>query len=218
MLRTYKDGRAKLNAYLEDYANFADGLVELYQTSGEARYLMEAKSLADTMITEFWDEENGGFFFTANDHEELLVRSKDYFDNATPSGNSAAADVLLRLAKLLGDEKYERFAVTVLRLAASQLKRYPGGFGRTLSALEFYLGRTKEFVVIGERGNELEREIASSYLPDSVRVFAADAEEGSLPLLAGRKMIDGKATAYVCEDFVCQTPVTSVDDLREQLA
>jgi uncharacterized protein YyaL (SSP411 family) len=218
LLRTWKDGRAKLNAYLEDHANFADGLIELYQASGEAKYLMEAKSLADSMVTEFWDEENGGFFFTANDHEELLVRSKDYFDNATPSGNSAAADVLLRLAKLLGEEKYERFAVTVLRLAASQFARYPGGFGRTLSALEFNLGPTKEIVVIGERGSELEREIASTYLPDSLRVFAAEAEDGSLPLLEGRQTIDGKPTAYVCEDFVCKTPVTSVEDLREQLA
>ncbi len=219
LLRTYKDGKAKLNAYLEDYANFADGLIELYQVSGKTEYLDEAKRLADILITEFWDEENGGFFFTANDHEELLVRSKDYFDNATPSGNSVAADVLLKLAKLLGDEKYERFAVTVLRLAASQLNRYPGGFGRTLSVLEFCLGPAKEIVVIGERGNELEREIASTYLPHCVRVFTKDpeADAGFVPLLEGRKMIDGRATAYVCEDFVCQRPVTLVEDLREQL-
>ena len=116
LLRTWKDGKAKLNGYLEDYANLADGLNELFQVSGEARYLQEAKRLADILITEFWDEENGGFFFTASNHEELLMRSKDYFDNATPSGNSVAADVLLKLAKLLGDEKYER--LPRLRIAA----------------------------------------------------------------------------------------------------
>src|SRR4030095_4897463 len=99
LLRTWKDGKAKLNGYIEDYANLADGLIELYQISGEERYLTGAKGLADTMITEFWDEENGGFFFTSNNHEELIVRSRDFFDNATPSGNSVAADVLVRLSK-----------------------------------------------------------------------------------------------------------------------
>ena len=111
-----KTATAKLNGYIEDYANVADGLIVLYQVSGEVKYLVEAKRLAELMITEFWDADNGGFFFTSNDHEELIVRNKDFYDNATPSGNSVAADVLLRLAKLLGDEKYERFAVTVLRL------------------------------------------------------------------------------------------------------
>ncbi len=146
LLRTWKDGAAKLNGYIEDYANVADGLMELYQVSGEIRYLIEAKRLADLMIIEFWDQENGGFFFTSNDHEELIVRNKDFYDNATPSGNSVGADVLLRLAKLTGEDKYERFAVTVLKLAASQIRRHPQGFGRALSALEFYLGDTKEVV------------------------------------------------------------------------
>jgi len=112
LLRTWKDGKAKLNAYLEDYANLADGLTELFQVSGEAKYLREAARLADMLITEFWDPDGGGFFFTANNHEELLVRKKDFHDNATPSGNSVAADVLLKLAHLTGEEKYERFAVT----------------------------------------------------------------------------------------------------------
>jgi uncharacterized protein YyaL (SSP411 family) len=219
LLRTYKDGRAKLNAYLEDYANFADALVELYQVSGETKYLAEARRLADLMITEFWDEENGGFFFTANNHEELIVRSKDYYDNATPSGYSVAADVLLKLSKLAGDEKYERFAVTVLRLVSSQIRRYPNGFGRALSALEFYLNPTKEIVIIGEKGNELEREIRREYLPDKVVVLSEEAGKDAelIPLLRERKMIDDKPTAYVCENFACRMPVQSKEDLRKQL-
>jgi uncharacterized protein YyaL (SSP411 family) len=219
LLRTYKDGKAKLNAYLEDYANFADGLIELYQVSGETKYLAEGRRLADLMITEFWDEENGGFFFTANNHEELIVRSKDYYDNATPSGNSVAADVLLKLSKLAGDEKYERFAVTVLRLVAPQIRRYPNGFGRALSALEFHLSPTKEIVIIGGRGNELEREVWREYLPEKVVVLAGNETETdeSVPLLQERKMIDAKPTAYVCENFTCQKPVTSAAELREQL-
>lgn len=219
LLRTWKDGTAKLNGYIEDYANFADALVELFQVSGDARYLVQATRLANAMITEFWDEENGGFFFTARDHEELIIRNKDFYDNATPSGNSVAADVLLKLAKLTGDDKYERFASTVLRLAAPQLKRHPQGFGRTLSAIEFYLGTPKEIVLIGDEDGALARAVWSKYIPNKVVVpaDAKNANEGQLPLLAERTIIDGKATAYVCENFTCQMPVTSVEDLREQL-
>lgn len=219
LLRTWKEGKAKLNGYLEDYANFTDGLVELYQASGDLKYIKEAKRLADLMITEFWDEENGGFYFTSNDHEELIVRTKDFTDNASPSGNSAAADVFLKLAKLLGDERYERFAVTVLRLTAPQIRRYPNGFGKALSAMEFYLGKVKEIVVIGEKGNELEREIYAEFLPNKVVVLSSEPVKGTdlIPLLAERNMIDGKPTAYVCEDFVCQRPVTTCEDLRDQV-
>lgn len=218
-LRTWKDGAAKLNGYVEDYANVADGLVVLFQVTGDTKYLIEARRLADLMITEFWDEDAGGFFFTSNNHEELIVRNKDFYDNATPSGNSVAADVLLRLAKLLGDDKYERFAVAVLRLTATQLRRHPQGFGRALSAMEFYLGETKEIVVLGERGNQLERKILEMYLPDAVVVlsYGTDNGQGLLPLLNDRSVSDGKATVYVCEDFVCQRPVTSVDELVDTL-
>jgi uncharacterized protein len=219
LLRTWKDGRAKLNGYIEDYANLADGLIELFQVSGEIKYLREARRLGDVMITEFWDEENGGFFFTANDHEELIVRSKDFYDNATPSGNSAAADVLLRLAKLTGDEKCERFAATVLRLAAAQLKRHPQGFGRTLSAMEFHLGGSKEIVLIGDKEGNLSREVWSEYLPGKVVVMSdgKDADSELIPLLEGRAAIDGKPTAYVCENFACKMPVTTAKELKEQL-
>ncbi len=220
LLRTYKDGQAKLNAYLEDYANFADGLVELFQVSGEAKYLTEAKRLADLMITEFWDADNGGFFFTGNNHEELLVRSKDFYDNATPSGNSAAADVLLKLAKLTGDEKYERFAATLLRLVAPQIKRYPQAFGRVLSTTEFYLNRTKEIVIIGEKGNELEREVWREFLPDKIVVLSDKSNKDAdfIPLLQNKNMINAQPTAFVCENLACQKPVTTVEDLRAQLS
>ena len=219
LLRTWKDGKAKLNGYVEDYANVADGLIELFQVSGDMKYLTEARRLADLMITEFWDAENGGFFFTSNDHEELVVRNKDFYDNATPSGNSVASEVLLRLGKLTGDEKYDRFAVTVLRLAASQIRRHPQGFGRALSALEFHLSETKEIVIIGPKGNDLKREVLGRYLPNAVLVLSNATVDDSttIPLLKDRGMVDGKATAYVCEDFVCQRPVTKVADLDKVL-
>lgn len=216
LLRTWKDGRAKLNGYIEDHANLADGLIELFQVSGDERYLNEAIRLADTMITEFWDEDGGGFFFTSNDHEELIVRNKDFYDNATPSGNSVAADVLLKLAKLLGDERYERFGLTVLRLASVQAKQHPQGFGRLLATAEFYFGEVKEVAIVGDADNDLQRELWSEYRPFKI-VAIGDGTGSNVPLLKDRTLIDGKATAYVCEGFVCQRPVNRPEELAKMI-
>ena len=212
LLRTWKDGKAKLNAYIEDYANLADGLIELYRASGEERYLTEARRLADVMITEFWDGEDGGFFFTSSDHEELIMRNKDFYDNATPSGNSTAADVLLKLTKYFGDDRYERFGATVLRLVAPQIARHAQGFGRAVSTLEFHLAPGKEIVIVGKRGNELEREVLGRYLPTDV-VAVADGDHDDLPLLKDRSTVDGKPAVFVCENFVCQRAVTSIPEM-----
>lgn len=217
--RTWKDGRAKLNAYVEDYANLADALIELFKASGETGYLREARELADAMISEFWDEENGGFYFTGNSHENLIVRGKDYFDNAAPSGNSVAADVLLKLSRVFGDRNYERYAVTVLRLTAARIGRYPQGFGRALAVIESYLAAPGEIVILGERGNGLEAAVREFYLPNAFIIFAdpKNSKADTIPLLAGREMIDGKPTAYVCENFVCSRAATTVEEFRNQL-
>ena len=224
LLRSYKDGRAKLNGYLEDYTFYANGLTELYQATGNIRWLRAAKDLTDKMIAEFWDEEAGGFFFTGKNHEDLIVRSKDYFDNAIPSGNSVATDVLLKLSILTGEENYHWYATTIFRLTSNSIRRYPQAFARLLSAFDFYLGAPKEIVIVGNpESNEakaLERAVWSEYLPNKVLAIARENETGAVelvPLLENRKMIDGKATAYVCENFACQQPVTSAWDLSVQL-
>ncbi|MBV9210162.1 MAG: thioredoxin domain-containing protein, partial [Acidobacteria bacterium] len=224
LLRTYKDGQAKLNAYLEDYAFYADGLVTLYQASGELRWLEEAVSLTEKMIEEFWDAEDGGFFYTGKSHEELIVRTKDYFDNATPSGNSVAAEVLLHLGVLTGNESYTRKAVTLFRLLTDYIKRYPSAFGRALGAMDFYLSTPKEIVVIGEavdaQTEALRREVWKRYLPN--KVVAQSSGEDSraseiVPLLKDRTTSDNRPTAYVCEHYTCQRPVTTAEELAEQL-
>ena len=218
LLRTWKDGRAKLNGYIEDYANLADGLIALFQVSGVIEYLDEARRLADSMITEFWDEEAGGFFFTSNDHEEMIVRNKEFHDNATPSGNSAAADVLLRLAKFYGDDRYGRFANVVTGLAAGQVKRYSQGFGRMLSAIEFSVSPNAEIVLAGERSSDLARHVFGTYLPNAIIASLGAGEPGRLPLLADKRSEIGSPKVYVCENFVCQRPATSVEELERQLA
>jgi uncharacterized protein YyaL (SSP411 family) len=219
LLRTWKDGRAKLDAYIEDYANLADGLLELYQAGGEIRYLDEARRLSDEMIDRFWDKEDGGFYFTADDHESLIVRNKDFTDNATPSGNSAAADVLLKLSKIIGDESYSRYATKILGIAAKQARRYPQGFGRALSAMEFAIGPVKEIVIFDDADHGMTRAVYERYLPNKVVVNGVSPASGvvDLPLLEGRSALDGKPTAYVCEEMVCQRPVTDVSDLEEML-
>jgi len=138
-----------LNAYLEDYTCLVDGLISLYEASGELTWIESAISLADKMIEQFWDEVNGGFFFTGKSHEELIVRSKDFLDNATPSGNSVAVLVLLKLAEFTGNEDYQRRAMTMLRLLANQMRRYPSAFGYALCGLDFYLSTPKEIALVG---------------------------------------------------------------------
>jgi uncharacterized protein YyaL (SSP411 family) len=218
LLRTWKDGKAKLDAYVEDYANLADGLVELYQVSGELKYLAEARQLADTMIERFWDEENGGFFFTSDDHEELIVRNKDFTDNASPSGNSVAADVFLKLAKITSDERYERYAAKVLSIAAAQAGRYSQGFGRALAAMEFAIGPTKEIVIFADVNREMQNTVWSRYLPNKVVLLSSSGSAPDLPLFVDRTAIDGHPTAYVCEEMVCRRPTTQSSELDELVA
>jgi uncharacterized protein YyaL (SSP411 family) len=225
LLRTHKDNQSKLNGYLEDYAFFVDGLVALYQATGKLRWLEEARALTDRMIEEFWDTEEGGFFYTGTSHEELIVRSKDYLDNATPSGNSVAAEVLLHLAALTANEDYTRKAVTIFRLMRDPLKRYASAFGRLLGALDFHLSAPKEIAIIGEADapetRELLREVWTRYLPNKIvaQTRGDDPRVGeAVPLLRDRTMIEGHATAYVCEHYTCQQPVTSAAELARQLS
>ncbi|MEP6568677.1 MAG: thioredoxin domain-containing protein [Acidobacteriota bacterium] len=224
LLRTYKNGDAKLNAYLEDYAFFIEGLVTLFETSGERHWLEEAQSLTETMIAEFWDDQEGGFFYTGRSHEDLIVRSKDFFDNATPSGNSVAAEVLLRMGLLTDNTDYQRRAATILRLMVSTIQRYPSGFGRLLCAFDFYVGRPKEIALIGDPNlpdtRELRDKIWSRYLPNKVVAQASPGDpkpDELVPLLRNRPQIHGKATAYVCEDFTCLNPTTDPNELATQL-
>ena len=223
LLRTWKDGTAKFNAYLEDYAFLAEGLLTLFESTGEFRWLREALVLTDRMIEEFWDSDGGGFFFTGKSHESLIVRSKDYFDNATPSGNSVAALLLLRLAALTGRENYQNLASAVLREIGDQARRYPSGFGYALSAADFLLSTPMEVAIVGKDQADITPLLAETwrrYLPNKVVAPGfGDSEVAEItPLLANRPLVNGLATAYVCEHFTCKQPVTEVSALADQLS
>ena len=224
LLRTYRDGRSKLRGYLEDYAFLVDGLVALYEASFDIRWLVEARSLADRMLDLFWEDSEGGFFDTGTDHEELVARPRDITDGAVPSGSSVATLALLRLGALTGTPIYRERATTALRGMAPFFGRHAAGLGNWLCALDFWLSSPKEVVIVGGEDDpdtaELLRALHSTYFPNKVVAGLTTEDQADavgLELLEGRRRVDGRATAFVCQNFACQLPVTTPDALLAQL-
>ncbi|WP_435020978.1 thioredoxin domain-containing protein [Tundrisphaera sp. TA3] len=226
LLRTFKDGQGKLNAYLDDYANFIDGLTRLFEATGTARWIEAAADLARIMIAEFHDAKDGGFFYVGQSHESLIVRQKDAYDNATPSGNAMAATALARLAALTGRADFADLAKSTLRSVRLVLEKAPAAAGQSLVALDFLLAPTREFAVIaGNDPAELRQALAAigaRFLPHSVVAPAPGPVPPALatlvPLLADRPAQKGQVTTYICEHFTCQAPVVGVEDLRAAVA
>ncbi len=219
LLRTWKAGAsAKYNAYLEDYAYLADGLLALYEATFEDRWLDWARELAALIVEHFTDAENGGFFDTSDDHERLIHRPRDVQDNAVPSGNAMAVTVLLKLSLLTGNGEYWSVAEESIGSMTKLMSQYPSGFGQWLNAASFIASQPREVALIGSRDEltPLLDVLGEGYQP--FRVVAA-AEEGAstVPLLKDRTRVDGKPAAYVCRHFVCKAPVTEPDALRKQL-
>jgi uncharacterized protein YyaL (SSP411 family) len=220
--RTYKDGQARIEAFLEDHANVADGLIALYEASFQPRWLDEAIALARVMADEFWD---GQLYDTGRRHEALVTRPRDLFDNATPAGNSVAADVFARLAVLTGDETFRARARAALAGAGEIMRRYPTGAARALCALDYQLARVHEVVLVGPTGSEglqaFRDGLFFRYRPYMALAGGAERDVVELskrvPLLVGRTMREERPTAYVCHGFVCQAPTTEPAELLKQL-
>ncbi|HJV55719.1 MAG TPA: thioredoxin domain-containing protein [Methylomirabilota bacterium] len=224
LLRSWKDGQARITGYLEDYAMVGVGLLALHEATFDRRWLDESRRLAEEALRLFWSPDRNAFFDTGYDQEALVVRPRNLFDNAVPSGTSVAIDWLLRLAVILGEERYEATALAALRPMADLMQRYPSGFGRYLSALDFHLGPVAEVALVWPRGQEravapLLDTVFGRYQPNRVVVGAAEGDPAGagLPLLAERSAVDGRPTAYVCQHYVCQLPVTEPDALARQL-
>ncbi len=216
LLRTYKDGRAHLGAYLEDHAFLLEALLTLYESSFEPRWFSEALALAEATIERFGDPERGGFYSTASDHEELIARRKEVGDHPIPSGNSSAAMGLLRLAALSGERRYEEAAEGVFALFAEPAVRHPDAFAHLLRALDFHLSPTREVALVGDDLTELAAAVRERHRPHAVLAGGPDGREDP-PLLAGRTTVEGRPAAYVCENFTCQLPVTDPEALRAEL-
>ncbi len=224
LLRSWKNGQAKIKGYLEDYAMVGVGLLALYEATFDRRWLDESRTLAEQALGLFWDAEGKVFFDTGSDQEALVVRPRNLFDNAVPCGTSVAIEWLLRLAIVFGEERYEAVALTALRPIADLLHRYPSGFGRYLSALDFHLGPVAEVALVwpgadGAAAAPLLHAVFDRYMPNRLVVGAPEGSRAGvgLPLLAERTAVDGKATAYVCRRYVCQLPVTEPSALASQL-
>jgi uncharacterized protein len=216
LLRTWKDGRAHISAYLDDHAFLLEALLSLYEATFDPRWYAEAVALADTIVERFADAERGGFFTTSEDHEQLIVRRKDLDDSPIPAGSSAAAFGLLRLALLSGEADYERHALGVLRILAPIAPEHANGFGHVLRAMDFYLARVKEVAIVGtgEAADALTRVVRGEYRP---HVVLAGGDADGVPLLRDRGPVDDRPAAYVCENFACQAPVTTPEELAAAL-
>ena len=220
LLRTWKAGSdAKYNAYLEDYAFLVDGLLALYEATFETRWVDWARELAELMLAHFRDSKNGGFFDTSNDHEQLIHRPKDLQDNAVPSGNSMAAGALMRLSLLTGNGEYRQAAEKSTATMSKFMSQYPSGFGQWLNVASFILGEPREIALVGSHKElaPLLEVVRDGYRPFQVVAAGSGDEPAPLPLLENRPRVDGKGTAYVCRQFLCQAPVTKPQELARQL-
>ena len=221
LLRSYKDGQAKFNAYLDDYACFSAALLDVYEATFEPEYLDRAVAFTDVLLARFWDAQEGGFFFTSSDHEALISRSKSAFDGSVPSGNSVAVSVLLRLYYATEKQDYLTKAEMLLRLFYDALEQNPFGFSNMLCGLDFYLRRPKEIVLLGDPADTetkaLLHNIHASFIPNKTLLCFDPAQpppRGVPGFLEGKTRIDDRLTAYVCHNFSCSLPVTRWEELR----
>jgi len=222
LLRTYRDGKAHLDAVLEDYAFLAEGLIDLYEAGGEARYLDEAGKLADRIALDFADPETGAFFTTARDHERLILRRREGMDGATPSPNATAAMVLARLSYHFDREDWRQAATRAVMAHGALIRRWPRGFAKSLEAVDFLLDGPVELAVIGAQGDPgreaLLREAGRPYLPNRILGHHDPASgESPRPLLRGKGLVEGRAALYVCRNFACEAPITDPARAAEAL-
>ncbi len=227
LMRTWKDGRPSHDGVLDDYTFLAAGLMDLFEATGERRWLEAAVSFYDVLLSQFWDEKSGGFFSTASDAEKLLVRQKPDYDGAEPSGNSLAVAGLLKLYEFTDNQLYRERAEQSLRAFHALLSRQPTGVVRMLSALDYYLDTPKEIVIVipdedAEAAPFFEK-LAHTYLPNKVVIVVREGEQvehmaSLLPLVAGKITREGRVTAYVCERRVCKLPTTDPKVFAKQIA
>ncbi|HEY9429094.1 MAG TPA: thioredoxin domain-containing protein [Gemmatimonadaceae bacterium] len=221
VLRTRAGGATTIPGYLEDHAALALGALSLYELTFDRLWLDRARALADSTITWFWDDATRAFFDTASDHEQLVTRPREPTDTATPSGNSLAVELLLRMAELFDDSSMRERATTVLESLAAPMSQYGAAFGHLLGAADLLVNGALQVAIVGEPHSptfiELSREVAGHYLPSLVLAGGPADVSAGVALLADRPTLDGRSTAYVCRNFTCQLPVTDAGGLREQL-
>jgi uncharacterized protein YyaL (SSP411 family) len=225
LLRSWRDGRGGEPGFADDHAAMAEACLILYETTFDVRWFGEARRLADDLLSLFRDPERGGFFQTGSDAPQLVVRPKELFDHAVPSGNATAALALQRLYHLTAEPEYLTAGLSALRLVRDLMPDAPTGTGEALCALDLYLSPVREVAIVGEPADPATRALVAQvhdrYLPNTVLAVAGPEDGvafGAVGLLADRVAVGGRATAYVCEGFTCRLPVTDPGELAAQLA
>jgi uncharacterized protein YyaL (SSP411 family) len=226
LFHRYKDGDVAIGAFLDDYAYLIWALLEMYEATFNPEYLSFAKEMMQELLENFWDNDGGGFFFTGTNSEELLVRKKNAYDGAMPSGNSVSMFNLIRLARLLGDNSYEDHAIAIGRTFSDEIKRTPSAFSMMLLALDFAIGPSFEIVVAGKPENEgtheMLQKLRGKFIPRKVVILRGSEEQSQMitelaPFTKFHEPIQGKATAHVCIDHNCKLPTTDVKRMMELL-
>jgi len=226
LLKRYRDGEAGLPAHLDDYAYLVWGFLELYETVFDPVYLKRAIDLNQMMLSEFWDDQNGGLFFTAEGQADLIVRKKEIYDGAVPSGNSIAAFNLLRIGRMTANPELEEKARLIGSAFSDQVAPTPMGYTQLLSAMIFALGSTYEVVITGDpEGDDTKSMLDAlnrTYIPNKVTLFRPIGEkesiiEGLAKYTANQNSIDGKATAYICKNYTCSAPTTDINEMLNLL-
>ena len=224
LLRTYRNGKAHLNAYLEDYAFLSEALIDLYECGGDARYLREAERLLDRTLTDLLDAESGAFFNTAADHEELLMRFRDGTDGAVPSSNATVTSALVRMSYHADREDFRTAAIRAIRAYGGMMARHPRAFAKSLNVVDLLLEGPVELALVGTPGTpgleDLRTEVARHFLPNRIEAIV-DPERANdataLPLERGKSLVDGKAALYICRNYTCLAPITELDEVRTAL-
>ena len=226
LLRRYRQSEAAYPGYLDDYAFFVWGLIELYEATFEVKWLQEAIELNKDMIEIFCDEKDGGLFFTGKGNEKLITRVKDIYDGALPSGNSVAALNFLRLGRMTGNIELEQKAEQLIQAFSSKLTSYPPAYTQMLTALDFMIGPQKEIVIAGDPADKdtlkMIRSVRNKFIPNKVFLLRHYGDEGRslvslAPFVEAMNPVNGQPTVYICEQYACKRPVTELDELEKVL-
>lgn len=224
LLARYRDGHAGFPAYLDDYAFLAWGLIELYESTFKAEYLKKALELTEEMLELFWDEENGGLFFNGKYSEELIIRSKEIYDGAIPSGSSVAALNLIKLSRITGDVKFSDKAWQLFSAFAENVSSHPSAYAFLLTALSLAFDSSNEIVIVGNiDGTDTQAfvdKMRSYYMPSTIMIFNPGGVQGReleslIPFIKEMRPVNNKATLYVCQNYACKSPTTNMKDLEE---
>ncbi|NOX17758.1 MAG: thioredoxin domain-containing protein [Chlorobi bacterium] len=225
ILHRYREGEAAIDGYIDDYAFLAQGLTELYEATFELNYLIRAKELTDFAIANFWDEENGGFFFTRNNGEKLPARSKDFYDGAIPSGNSVMLLNLIKTGRFTAKEKYETYADKLVGAFSASVKRNPTAYGQFLSGFDFLANQSFEIIIVAEQNDDRVRQISkvleSVFVPNKVALFLPTGEKETVnsfaPFTKDYETLNDKPTIYVCRNYSCALPTNDAEKMLELL-